>query len=193
MSAIVVSHAYGNDEHSVWYPYLREQAQPLGHQVEVPNLPDTQAPRPAPWRTALAERALAAPASETVLVGHSIGAVNILRFLEQHDPDRDGVFAGVLLVGAMAHEVGYDALAEFFAEPFDWAKIRRSARHFRVLNAADDPVLVPNPFEHTAIFVTELGATATVPPEGGHFGTGPDDHIEVPEAVRLVLDLAGRS
>jgi uncharacterized protein len=193
MSTIVVSHAYGNDENSVWYPYLGEQLQPLGHKVEVPNLPGTQAPSPAPWRAALAERALTAPASETVLVGHSIGGVNVLRFLEQHDADRDGVLAGVLLVATPAHEVGYDALAAFFAEPFDWAKIRRSARRFHVLIAADDAVLTPNPFEHVAIFVNDLGATATVTAEGAHFGAGPDDHIEVPEAVRLVLELAGRN
>ncbi|GAA1658611.1 RBBP9/YdeN family alpha/beta hydrolase [Actinoplanes couchii] len=193
MSTIVISHAYGNDEHSVWYPYLREQLQQRGHTVEVPNLPDAQTPRLQPWRTAFAERALATPAGETVLVGHSIGAVNILRFLEQHDPERDGVFAGVVLVAAPAHEVGYDALAEFFTEPFDWATIRRSARHFHVLAAADDPVLTPDPFEHVAIHVTELGATGTVLPGGSHFGAGPDDHIEVPEAVRLVLDITGKS
>jgi uncharacterized protein len=193
MSTIVVSHAYGNSEQSVWYPFLRDQMQPLGHSVDIPNLPDSQTPRPGPWRTALAGRALATPAAETVLVGHSIGAVNVLRFLERHDPDRDGVFAGVLLVGAMAHEVGYDALVEFFAEPFDWARIRRSARHFHVLNAADDSVLIPDPFEHSAVFVTEIGATATILPEGKHFGSGPDDRVEVPEVVRIVLDLVGRN
>lgn len=192
MSTIVVSHAYGNDDRSVWYPYLRDQVQPLGHTVDIPNLPDTRTPRLVPWRTALAERALVAPVPETVLVGHSIGAVAILRFLEQHDPDRDGVFAGVVLVGAPARDVGYDALVEFFTEPFDWPAIRRSARHVHVLAAADDPVLAPNPFEHVATFVTELGATGTVLPEGGHFGAGPDDHTEVPEAVRLVLDIADR-
>jgi predicted alpha/beta hydrolase family esterase len=191
MSTIVVSHAYGSDEHSVWYPYLRDELQQLGHTVDVPNLPATQAPRLASWRDAFAVRATAAPAHDTVLVGHSVGAVNILRFLEQRDPDRDGVFTGAVLVATPAHEVGYDALAEFFAQPFAWSKIRRTARRLHVLTAADDPVLIPNPMEHVGTLVTQLGATGTITPTGGHFGSAPDDHIEVPEAVRLILDVLG--
>ncbi|MEU8529801.1 hypothetical protein AB0C77_30090 [Streptomyces sp. NPDC048629] len=34
-----------------------------------------------------------------------------------------------------------------------------------------------------------LGATAVVTPTGGHFGATPDDHVEVPEAVRLIAEL----
>lgn len=191
MSTIVISHAYGTDEHSVWYPYLRDQLQPLGHAVDVPNLPDTHAPGLKHWQTAFAERALAAPAEKTVLVGHSIGAVNVLRFLEQYDPGRGGAFAGAVLVAAPAHEVGYEVLAEFFAKPFDWAAIRRTAQRFHVLAAADDPVLIPDPFGHVAALVTNLGATATITATGGHFGATPDDHIDLPEAVRIVLDILG--
>lgn len=189
MSTVVVSHRYSSDEHSDWYPYLRDEVQSLGHTVDIPNLPDALAPQPEPWRTAIAERASTAPAAEVVLVGHSVGAVNVLRFLQQHDPDRDGVFAGVVLVAAPAHEVGFDALAGFFAEPFDWPKIRRSARYFHVLAAADDTVLVPDPFEHVAIHVTELGATGTVLAEGGHFSADPGSRIEVPAVVRIVLGI----
>ncbi|MFD5750742.1 RBBP9/YdeN family alpha/beta hydrolase [Streptomyces sp. NPDC127033] len=191
MSTIVVSHAYNTDERSVWYPYLRDQLQLRGHTVDVPNLPDAHAPGLEQWQTAFAERALAAPAEETVLVGHSIGAVNILRFLERYDPDRGGAFAGAVLVAAPAYEVGYEALVEFFAKPFDWGAIRRTAQRFHVLAAADDPVLIPDPFGHVAALVTNLRATATITPTGGHFGATPDDHIDLPEAVRLVLDTLG--
>jgi predicted alpha/beta hydrolase family esterase len=191
MSTIVVSHAYASDEHSVWYPYLRDQLHSLGHTVDIPNLPDAHAPDPEQWRTALAERALAAPAEETVLVGHSIGAVNVLRFLESHDAERDGAFVGVVLVAAPAYEVGYEVLAGFFGKPFDWAAIRRGAQRFHVLAAADDPVLIPDPFGHAASFVTNLGATAVITPAGGHFGAAPDDRIDLPEAVRIVLDTLG--
>ncbi|AUA16999.1 hypothetical protein GTZ89_10710 [Streptomyces sp. SID8382] len=191
MSTIVVSHAYNSNEHSVWYPYLRNQLQPLGHAVDIPNLPDAHAPELEQWQTAFAERALAAPAEETVLVGHSIGAVNVLRFLEKYDADRGGAFAGVVLVAAPAHEVGYEVLAEFFGKPFNWDAIRRSAQRFHVLAAADDPVLIPDPFGHVASLVTNLGATATITPAGGHFGAAPDDHIDLPEAVRIVLDTLG--
>ncbi|MEU8778708.1 alpha/beta hydrolase [Streptomyces sp. NPDC048606] len=190
MSEIVVSHGYGASDDSVWFPYLTDRLGAAGHRVTVPRLPQTTAPRPEPWRKTYAEAVRAAgPAGSTVLVGHSIGAVNVLRFLEQHDPESDGVFAGVLLVAASAHEVGYDELAEFFEGGFDWARIRRAARGFRVLQALDDPVNQPDPTAHVRLFVQGLGATAVVTPTGGHFGATPDDHVEVPEAVRLVTEL----
>ncbi|GAA1155671.1 hypothetical protein F4556_004853 [Kitasatospora gansuensis] len=192
MSKVVVSHGYGASDDSVWFPYLTTELAKSGHQVTVPRLPGTAAPQLEPWRKTYGEAALAAgPAADTVLVGHSIGGVNLLRFLERHDPAVDGVFAGVLLVAASAHEVGYDALAEFFEEPFDWARIRRAARGFRVLQAIDDPVNAPDPAAHVSAFVTGLGATALLTPTGAHFGATPDDHVEVPEAVRLVLELLG--
>jgi hypothetical protein len=93
----------------------------------------------------------------------------------------------------MAHEVGYPALNPFFEPSFDWLRIRRAARHFSVLVAADDPVLVPDPFEHIGLFVTNLGATATVTAAGGHFPSWSPDTPprlpELPKAVRLVTDI----
>jgi len=190
VSEIVVSHGYGASDDSVWFPYLTERLAQAGHRVTVPRLPGAAAPRLESWRRTYGEAVLAAgPADSTALVGHSIGAVNVLRFLEQHDPTTHGVFAGALLVAASAHEVGYDELAEFFEGGFDWERIRRSARQFRVLQAMDDPVNQPDPTEHVRLFVEGLGATAVVTPTGAHFGATPDDHVEVPEAVRLVAEL----
>lgn len=188
MSRVAVSHSFGADERSIWFPDLRSRLETLGHTVRVPRLPDPAAPRPKAWLAAFAEAAEAGPAEDTVLVGHSIGSVNVLRFLEQHDPEAHGIFAGAVLVAAPTRDLGYEALTEFFATPFDWARIRRAAGAFRVLTAVDDPVLAPDPLAHVRTLVTELGATATVAPTGGHFGQTPGEHIELPEAARLVLD-----
>ncbi|MEV6337622.1 alpha/beta fold hydrolase [Nocardia vinacea] len=190
VSAIVVNHGLGARAGSVWFPYFMAELTTLGHTVTIPNLPDPDAPRLEPWREAFATAVAAAgPAGDTVLVGHSIGGVNVLRMLEQHDVAAAGQFAGVLLVSTAAHEVGYDILAEFFAEPFDWARIRGAAREFRVLAAADDPVNVPDPVEHVGLLVRGLAATAVLTATGSHLGNFPDDHIELPEAVRLVDEI----
>ena len=188
MSTIVVSHGLGAGPGSVWFPWFTAELEARGHQVVIPALPEPDGPDPLSWRQALAEAAQVAPASDTVLVGHSIGGVNVLRMLEAHD----GVFAGAVLVSTAAREVGYDALAGFFSPPFDWERIRASAWRFRVLAAADDPVNIADPVMHVGVLVRELAATAVVLPDGGHLGAFPDDHIELPEAVRLALDCLNR-
>ncbi|MVU76388.1 alpha/beta fold hydrolase [Nocardia sp. ET3-3] len=187
MSTIVVSHGLQAREDSVWFPAFRAELTRLGRDVVIPNLPGTDAPERDAWRKALSE-AVAATPEDTVLVGHSIGAVNVLRLLESHDPEA-GVFAGAVLVSASAHEVGYDLLASFFEGGFDWPRIRAAAKGFRVLQAIDDPVNAPDPLEHVGILVRELGAVATVLPAGGHLGAYPEDHMELPEAVALVREL----
>ncbi|GAB0106828.1 alpha/beta hydrolase [Nocardia sp. JMUB6875] len=186
MATIVVSHGLSAREDSVWFPTFKTELETLGHHVVIPNLPEPEAPQPGPWREALAAAATA-PTGDTVLVGHSIGAVNILRLLEQHDP-ATGTFAGVVLVSASVHEVGYDLLADFFKDGFDWPRIRRAANTFRVLQAIDDPVNAPDPLEHVNTLIRELSATALILPTGGHLGATPDDHIHLPEATRLTLD-----
>lgn len=129
------------------------------------------------------------PAGETVLVGHSLGGVSVLRLLQEHDTEAEGAFAGVVFVASMSGEVGYDALAPFFSPEFDWARIRGAARGFRVLHAADDPVTGEKTSEHVMRFVTELGATARVTASGGHFPSTGVSLLELPDAVRLIREV----
>ncbi|UQX02749.1 alpha/beta fold hydrolase [Streptomyces sp. RerS4] len=193
MGTIVVSHGYGMQSGDHWYPYLRDELAAQGHEVRVPQLPDPLAPSADAWLKTLADEVSASgvPAAGTVLVGHSLGGVNVLRLLAGHDTETEGPYAGVVLVASMAGEVGYDALASFFDPGFDWARIRRAATSFRVLHAADDPVTGAATSEHIMRFVTELGATATVTATGGHFPSTGDSRPRLPEAARLVRELLG--
>jgi predicted alpha/beta hydrolase family esterase len=187
MSTVVISHGYGADHDSVWFPYARTALEAQGHRVVIPDLPDSDAPALGPWVTALRAAAAGLDPAGTVLVGHSVGGVNVLRLLESHDDAAP--FAGAVLVATPAQlPPGYDSLAGFFAVPFDWPRLRRAAREYRVLTAADDPVLQPDPAAHVRALVTGLEATATFTATGAHYGATPDDRIDLPEAVRLVLD-----
>jgi predicted alpha/beta hydrolase family esterase len=192
MSKVVVSHAIEVGPESIWYPQLSDDLVADGHQVDIVRFPDPQAPDADTWLETLTEATAAASPTDTVLVGHSLGGVNTLRLLQRHDVERNGPFAAVVLVATMAHSVGYDALAAFFEPAFDWATIRRAAREFRVLIAADDPVLTPDPIEHLTQFVTGLSATGIVKPTGGHFPIwspeAPPHLPRLPEVTRLVLD-----
>lgn len=188
MSTIVVSHGLGAGPDSVWFPWFAAELEARGHRVVIPALPEPDKPDPLAWRQALSRATDQAPSADTVLVGHSIGGVNVLRMLEAHD----GTFAGAVLVSTASHEVGYDMLAGFFSTPFDWDRIRAAAGYFAVLAAVDDPVNIPDPAEHVADLVRGLAATAVILPRGGHLGAFPDDHIQLPEAVRLTLDCLSR-
>ncbi|MFG2296850.1 RBBP9/YdeN family alpha/beta hydrolase [Streptomyces sp. NPDC048603] len=189
MGKVVINHGYGMAGGEHWYGSVAGELSAGGHEVRVPDFPEPFAPEADVWLKALEAEAGGAPAGETVLVGHSLGGVNVLRLLQRHDTEAEGPFAGVVFVASMSGEVGYDALAAFFEPEFDWVRIRAAAREFRVLHAADDPVTGARTAEHVMRFVTELGATATVTASGGHFPSTGESRLELPEAVRLIREV----
>jgi predicted alpha/beta hydrolase family esterase len=192
MRKVIVCHAIEMSPAAIWYPSLQHALQKLGCEVDVLALPTPEAPNVTEWTRTLQEAAEGAAPEDTVLVGHSLGAVTVLRYLQEHMQAKQTPFAGAVLVAAMAHPVGYPLLNPFFEPSLDWELVRTAAAKFRVLIANDDPVLTPNPINHTKIFVEQLGATVTVMPTGGHFPSwGPDLPAvlpALPEALRLVTE-----
>ncbi len=189
MSTIVIAHMLAGAGADFWYPALRGEFTAEGHRVLIPDLPDPQAPEPGAWLKVLAEAADPGAAPDTVLVGHSLGAVTVLRLLQEHDTERFGPYAGALLVAGMAKEVGYDALAGFFRPEFDGDRIRSAVRDVRALHAVDDPVTGAATGDHLVSFAWNLGATVTLLPGGGHLPSTGDELTELPEAARLIRGL----
>jgi len=190
MSTIVIAHGYSMTPAQHWYPWLAEGLTADGHRVVVPPLPDPGAPDPDAWHKALLAATDAAPA-DTVLVGHSLGGISILRLLHQHDTAGLGAYRGALLVASMTKEVGFDHLVPFFRPAFDWPGIRAAARSRRVLHAADDPVTGAATPEHVMAFATDFGADVTLTPDGGHFPDREGTRTQLPYALDLVRALAG--
>lgn len=186
MSTIIVAHSIGATNDDNWYPALAADLRSEGHRVVVPQLPDPDAPQPDAWLKTLTEAAADSPATDTVLVGHSLGGVSILRLLERHDTGARGAFAGLLLVASMARSVGYEQLAGFFQPSFDWPVIKAAAGRARVLHAGDDPVTGAATGDHVMQFVTGLAATAIITPSGGHFPSTGEDCRSLPDAVDLI-------
>jgi uncharacterized protein len=189
LATIVVSHMLATSSTEIWYPALRDELTAEGHRVLIPDLPDPQAPEPQPWLKALTHAAEQGVPADTVLVGHSLGGVNVLRLLQRHDTERFGPYAGVVLVASMAKEVGYDALAGFFDPEFDWRRIRQATRATRALHAVDDPVTGTATADHIMTFARDLAAEVTLLPTGGHLPTTGNELTKLPPATRLIRAL----
>ena len=195
MSKIIINHALEVSPEAIWYPYVRKQLAAQGNEVVILPMPDPNAPQAEAWLAVLAREVAQSKPADTVLVGHSLGGVNILRYLQQYNLDKMDPFAGVVLVATMVHPVGYDALNSFFEPAFDWATIRKTAKNFRALTALDDPVLSPDPLEHVRLMLEGTEGAATITATGGHFPIWSPDVPpvlpELPEVVRLVQECLG--
>lgn len=99
----------------------------------VPQLPDPEHPNVHTWLT---EVSAFDTDSDTILIGHSLGAVLILRMLERGHKAK-----AVYLVAPFLHDLGWDVLKKslFFADTFDWHHIKQQCPHFEVFSSKNDP------------------------------------------------------
>jgi hypothetical protein len=68
LATVIVKHAINTDGEGLWYPDLRAELTKRGHDVEVLELPNPDAPSPAPWLATLTDAVGASAPSDTVLV-----------------------------------------------------------------------------------------------------------------------------
>ena len=81
MNFIIIHGVYGNPEEN-WFPWLKKELEQNGSEVLVPKFPTPIGQSPESWLRIFSEFENKIDGN-TVLIGHSLGAVFILRYLEQ--------------------------------------------------------------------------------------------------------------
>ena len=138
MEETVIIHLYEGSPEYCWYPNTRQELEELGFVVHVPKMPDPNHPRQDKWVTTLRET-VRNPNRDAYLIGHSIGAVTILRYLEELPESKK--IGGVVLVAGFIDDMGYEIFSNFFTRPLDFSRIRNKADHFTVIISDDDPYI----------------------------------------------------
>lgn len=127
----------GNPEYC-WYPTAKSGLEDLGYAVTVPQMPNPDAPDQDTWVSVLRE-IVGDPTEDTSLIGHSIGAVTILRYLESLREDQK--IGHAVLVAGFTDGMGYDVFSNFFTQPLDLETIATRADRFTVIVSDNDPYI----------------------------------------------------
>lgn len=112
---------------------------------------------------------------ESVLIGHSSGAVAILGLLEALPEDI--TVNKCILVGSFRDDLGWSSLRELFLKPFSFEKIKKRAKKFVFIHSDNDPYC---PREHAEYLAKKLGGTLIIKPGEAHF-SGTD--VRIPEIL----------
>lgn len=172
-----------------WRPWLKQELEKKGFEVVVPTMPDTATPTMDKWVPYLA-KTVGIPDENTYFVGHSLGCITILRYLEALKEGQK--VGGVILVAGFAHDLEYDGykgeLSSFFQTPVNWEEVKEHCSKFIAIHSDDDPWV---PIKHNDIFKEKLGAEALVMHRMKHF-SGDDGINELPIALDSVLELADK-
>lgn len=151
----------GGSPQDNWFPWLKREAEQRGIEVVDREFPDNQLARASYWLPFL-EQELQAD-EETILVGHSSGAIAAMRYAEQHK------ILGSLLVGAYHTHLGMESekKSEYFDAPWDWDSIRTHQQWIILFASTDDPWI---PIEEARHLQTVLRPDYYEYTDQGHFG-----------------------
>lgn len=182
---VFIIHGWEATPRSHWFPWLKVELEDRGFQVSVPAMPHSKKPKLDKWLTRL-KKMVGQPDEETYFVGHSLGVITILRFLETlPHPQKVG---GAVLVAGFAKPIGYKELNGFFVDFVNYHKIKKSAKKIIAIHSDNDPHV---PLENGEILRDNLGAKLIVVPLAGHFRRD-DGFIDLPVALNSLLEIAGQ-
>lgn len=184
MPRVVIVHGWEGSPHEGWFPWLARELTSRGFLVNVPAMPNSAHPKMSEWVPHLT-KVIGTPDEHTYLVGHSLGCITILRYLEQLPAG--SALGGAVLVAGFGERLTYDELQNFFTTPVQWSAIREHCPKFYALFSDNDQYV---PQSNAELFRRELGADVLVLPDRGHFSGGDDNCTELPEALSNVLTLS---
>ena len=142
MKRAIFIHGWGGFPEEGWRPWLKEQLEQSGWEVINPSMPNTDAPTQDKWLARLSET-IGEPDNETYLIGHSLGVITILRYLECLPQSKN--IGGAVLVAGFANDLTNDdykgELTSFFASNVDWETVRARCSKFFVLHSKDDSLV----------------------------------------------------
>ncbi|MEN9407571.1 MAG: hypothetical protein RLZZ455_787 [Candidatus Parcubacteria bacterium] len=180
MKRVISIHGWGGAPDEGWRPWLGEGLAKHGISFISPQMPNTRFPQLSEWLPFLRE-IIGRPDTETSLIGHSLGSVMILRYLESLEKDEE--VGSVVLVAGFTDDLGIPELSNFFATPFDWAKIRTHVEKVVSIESDNDPYGLA---KYNEEFKKYLSAETKLLHDRKHF-SGDDGITELPEALHSLL------
>ncbi len=187
MKRVFIIHCWDSHPDYCWYPWVKKELEKNGFQVNVPAMPETEMPRMEKWVPEL-RKLVRSPDKDTYFIGHSVGCITILRYLESLNEGEE--IGGTVLVAGFTDDLGYKEIKNFFETPIDFEKIKAHCKNFTAIHSDNDPYV---PLKHGDIFKEKLGAKLIVKHNMGHFSGKIGDKnscIELPEVAEEMLRIA---
>lgn len=184
MKKALILHGTNGNSNENWFPWLKEELEKNGYEVWVPDLPGSDKPNIQRYNQYIFGNKDWTFDSDTVLIGHSSGAVAILGLLQALPSG--SMVKGCYLIGSFRNDLKWDALKELFNEPFNFDLIKEKSRLFYFLHSDNDPYC---PLDHAEYLHEKIGGDLIVLPGQKHFsvGTYGEAYRKFPYLLHLIV------
>lgn len=180
---IILIHGWEGYPEEGWRPWLKKELEKEGFKVIVPAMPSSAKPKMNKWLSHL-KKIVGNPDENCYFVGHSLGCITILRYLESLDKNQS--IGGVVLVAGFTSNLGFDELDTFFQDKIDWNKIKSHCQKFIAIHSSNDPYVS---LHYADFFKNNLSAEVIIEQNMKHF-SGDDGINKLPSALKSVLKIA---
>ncbi|MBP6854657.1 MAG: alpha/beta hydrolase [Candidatus Pacebacteria bacterium] len=190
MIKVFIVHGFMASAESNWNLLLRDKLSSLGCEVHLLAMPQPNFPRQKKWLEKLRE-SIDTSDGNTVLIGHSLGGVVTLRYLESL-VDTQKIEHAIIVSGAHKKVFDYSmgtimdflVTANFFTKKTDFEEIKKHANKFTVIYGSDDPVVPP---VQGAEIAEGLGVIPHIIEDGGHLCED-SGKAKYTELIKIIVD-----
>jgi predicted alpha/beta hydrolase family esterase len=164
MHTYIIIHGTKGSPEGNWFPWLASHLRQRGASVLIPRMPTPEEHSLENWLRAFSAQC-GVPNDTTTLIGHSLGATFLLRYLERaSQPVHRAIFIAGVIDTINIPE--FDRLnASFISAAFDWKAIVRNSGAINCFYGEDDPYV---PLDQSLELARCLGVTPERIPKGGH-------------------------
>jgi hypothetical protein len=177
---VFIIHGWQGNPSSNWFPWLKIELAKLGYEVSVPAMPNSYKPQAKEWISCM-NKTIGNPTKSDYLVGHSLGVIAILRYLEQLQAGQE-IGGAVFAAGFSDNNLGINEVSSFFDAPVNLDAIKEHCKKFIALHSDDDPYV---PLAHSEIFKEKLGAKLIIEHGMGHLLIA-----KFPDVLNAVLEVS---
>ena len=176
VKVIIIPGNGGGTPNDNWFPYIKNELEKLDLIVIAKEYPDPMLAREKYWLPFI--KKLGAD-ENTILIGHSSGAIAAMRFAENHQ------ILGSVLVGAYYTDLGLEEEKKsgYFNRPWKWNQIRNNQKCIILFASTDDPFI---PIQEARHINENLNAEYYEYQNEGHFGHGNKPKKEFPEIINVI-------
>ena len=171
MKNALILHGADGSSRENWFPWLKMELEKRGYKVWVPNLPNSKTPILRDWLDAIFSNKDGHFDSNSIIVGHSMGATLALRLLEKIQGNvkinKAVLVAGPVELGTKPEYFIYKK--DLVTPRFNWPKIKKSAKQFYFIHSDNDKYQCGK--EQGEIMKQNLGGELIVISGGGHFSS----------------------
>lgn len=181
---VFIIHGWGASPEVNWFPETKSELKRLGFNVVVPQMPNSQFPISEEWLAEM-QTLINDPDENTFLIGHSLGGIAILHFIESLKEDQK--IGGAILVAGFSESLGIiPEIENFFKHAVDYEKIKLHCDTFIAINSDNDPAV---PISRGEVLRDKLNAKLIVMHNAGHINrkTG---YFKLPVAVEELLRIS---